>query len=485
MSPPQLPGCFSALFQRSSKTHRKSNKDAPATKGPVPKYEDINKSDLTLPCRQMNLCCDFSYAPPEKWWVSEGEEKPPAYSPPESSKDIYRPDVLRTIEHKLDALNSDLRDLSLQIHGHPELGFEEKFAHDLLTNFMSNNGFTVTRHYLGLDTAWRAEFQHSEGGRALGVNSEMDALPGMGHACGHNLIAMSGVGVAIAVKAALEAHDIPGKVILLGTPAEEGGGGKIILLDRGGYDDMDACVMCHPSPGPQQSVSTGSTNAMRPINVEYFGRAAHAGASPWDGTNALDAAFLAYSGISVLRQQIKPDHRVHGIIRPGKDWAVNVIPDYASMQWIIRTATYPELEVFQERVVACLQAAAMATGCEYKITYGLPYYDLHQNTAMGEAFSKIVGYRYGLTTSTTASTASTDFGNVTYRLPSLHPNFAIPTSPGGGNHTPAFAQSARTKAAHDAAIVITKGLAHTGFRLLSDDAFFNQVQCAHKMANDI
>ncbi|KAF7430890.1 hypothetical protein PC9H_006605 [Pleurotus ostreatus] len=482
MSPPRLPGCFSALFHRSSKPSGKANKDA-TNKSPAPKYEDVYKSDLTPPCRQMNLCCDFSYAPPEKWWPSEGEEKPPAYSPSDSLKDIYRPDVLRTIERKLDELNPELRDLSLQIHGHPELGFEEKFAHDLLTDFMFSHGFTVTRHYLGLDTAWRAEFQRSEGGRVLGINSEMDALPGMGHACGHNLIAMSGVGVAIAVKAALEAHDIPGKVILLGTPAEEGGGGKIILLDRGGYDEMDACVMCHPSPGPQQSASTGSTNAMQPINVEYFGLAAHAGASPWEGTNALDAAFLAYSGISVLRQQIKPDHRVHGIIGPGKDWAVNVIPDYASMQWIIRTATYPELKVFQERVVACLQAAAMATGCEYKITYGLPYYDLHQNPAMGEEFSKIVGHRYGFITSTDGSTASTDFGNVTYRLPSLHPMFAIPTSPGGGNHTPAFAQSASTKAAHDAAIVITKGLAHTGLRLLSDDAFFAQVQCAHQMVN--
>ena len=208
--------------------------------------------------------------------------------------------MMKTIEETLTAVSSELRELSLKIHGeqsldgqvpalnlsrcwvdHPELGFQEKsvvsthfpstfpstrfgcrYAHDVLTRFMSSKGWEITKHYLGLDTAWRAEFVVGVGGRTLGVNSEMDALPGIGHACGHNLIAIAGVGVALAVKAALEKHSVPGRVVLLGTPgashffgrfyclrltcacsAEEGGAGKIILIERGGYKDMDACVM--------------------------------------------------------------------------------------------------------------------------------------------------------------------------------------------------------------------------------------------------
>jgi len=183
--------------------------------------------------------------------------------------------------------------------------------------------FTVTRHYLGLETAWRAEFTAGNGsGRVLGVNSEMDALPGVGHACGHNLIAVSGVEVAMAVKEALVMHGIWGTVALLGTPAEENGGGQIVLLERGGYKDIDACIMCHPMPGSSNSVTVATSLAMQNIIVEYFGRIAHASIAPWEGINALDAVVPVYSNISTLRQQIKLDHRVHGIVE-GKNWEPN------------------------------------------------------------------------------------------------------------------------------------------------------------------
>ncbi|KAJ8457725.1 hypothetical protein ONZ45_g18203 [Pleurotus djamor] len=231
-------GCFSGFFRRTRRTkhHRddERNDDGPST------YQVERKLDAEPPYNHFNLCCDFSCGSTTEAWPND--DKPPEYTW-NDAKSIYRPEILTTIESTLDEINPQLRALSLQIHDNPELRFEERFAHDLLTSYMARHGFTVTRHYLGLDTAWRAEYQHLGGGRVLGINSEMDALPGMGHACGHNLIAISGVGVAIAVKAALEAHSIPGKVILLGTPAEESGGGKILLLDRGGYDEMDACVM--------------------------------------------------------------------------------------------------------------------------------------------------------------------------------------------------------------------------------------------------
>ncbi|KAG6809164.1 hypothetical protein H0H93_016059 [Arthromyces matolae] len=145
---------------------------------------------------------------------------------------------------------------------------------------MEKHGFKVTRHYGGLETAWRADWTFGHGGRVIGVNSEMDALPGIGHACGHNLIGMSGIGVAIAIKAAMDAHKIPGKVVLLGTPAEEAGGGKIILLKNGAYKDMDVCLMSHPGPGPAQISTDGPLTAAQLILVEFKGRTAHAAAAP-------------------------------------------------------------------------------------------------------------------------------------------------------------------------------------------------------------
>jgi len=341
---------------------------------------------------------------------------------------------------------------------------------------MSSKGWEITKHYLGLDTAWRAEFTVGNGGRTLGVNSEMDALPGIGHACGHNLIAIAGVGVALAVKAALERHCVPGKVVLLGTPAEEGGGGKIILIERGGYKDMDACVMCHPGPGPSGSFGTGPSLAIQSIQVEYFGHTAHASAAPWDALNALDAAFLAYSNVSVLRQQMKPDHRVHGIVE-GKDWAPNIIPDYAKMRWFIRAPTGTQLKIWRERVIKCFEAASHATGCKHTITYGQLMYDLRQNPVLSEELASTLHNRYGMiaTAAEGAIGGSTDFGNVTYELPSIHPSFAIPTQPGGGNHTTGFTIAARTEEAHEETVRVAKGLALVGFRVINDDKFFYKV----------
>ncbi|KXN92424.1 Peptidase M20 domain-containing protein 2 [Leucoagaricus sp. SymC.cos] len=421
----------------------------------------------------LNPCCDFSFAAEKSSILSY--ESLPVYS--ERNSELLTADVLKTIEKTVDTYDSSLRNLSLSIHEHPEFMFQEKYAHDLLTSFMESHGFHVTRHYLGLETAWRAEFQHLKGGRTIGINSEMDALQGMGHACGHNLIAISGVGVALALKAALQTHNIPGKVVLLGTPAEEAGGGKVILLERGGYKDMDACIMCHPGAGRLNSTSIGSTTAMQAIEVEYFGHSAHAGAAPWEGTNAQDAAFLAYSSISVLRQQMKPDHRVHGVLS-GNNWVPNIIPDYAQMRWYVRAPTSKELTAFVEKVKNCFQAAALATSCKVALHVQAPYYDLHQNEVLAHDFVNIVGSRYGMLTSTDDTAASTDFGNVTYALPAFHPMFTIPTKPQGGNHTPAFAEAAASKQAHEATMLVTKALALTGFRVTADAGFFARVKGA-------
>ncbi|TDL15653.1 hypothetical protein BD410DRAFT_796184 [Rickenella mellea] len=410
--------------------------------------------------------------------------QPPTYiAAAEVASEIFRPDVLETIERTLDTLDGELRELSLKIHDHPEVKFEERYAHDTLSSFMDSHGFKTTTHYL-METAWRAEYIRGTDGRVLGINSEMDALPGIGHACGHNLIAICGVGIALAVKAAMEKHDISGKIVLLGTPAEEGGGGKITLIEKGAYKDMHICLMSHPGPGPKNSVGIGSCLASQAIEVEYHGHSAHAAAAPWEGQNALDAAFLAYSSVSVLRQQIKPSHRVHGVIE-GKDWAPNIIPDYAKMRWVARAPSGSELDALVKRLLACIDAAAIATSCKKTVTISRAYLDLRQNAALAAQFANTLNKRYDtlITSAEGAIGGSTDFGNVTYELPAIHPSFAIPTQPNGGNHTALFTDAARAPEAHKATMTITKGLALTGFRALDDDAFYESVRKAFEGSN--
>ncbi|TFK29434.1 hypothetical protein FA15DRAFT_663972 [Coprinopsis marcescibilis] len=420
-------------------------------------------------------CTDHNAAAegPVKVWRRDDDVKPAAKKPGFSP--LYREDILNTIEDKIKELDGELRELSLDIHAHPELGYEEFYAHDAYTKFMTKHGWTVDKEYL-LPTAWRATFERGTGGRTIGINSEMDALKGIGHACGHNLIGISGVAVAIAIRAAIEKHDLTGKIVLLGTPAEEGGAGKVVLLEKGGYEGMDACLMCHPAPGPVGSVSLSSSLALERISAEYKGHTAHAALSPWEGKNALDAAVLGYNNISALRQQIKPTHRVHGIFE-GKDWAANIIPDYAKFISYVRAPTRNELQQTVKRVTPCFEAAGLATGCEVNIEIVGAVYDIRQNKALGDEVANVVLNRYGdIDYEWGISSASTDFGNVTYALPSLHPGFAIPTVVDGGNHTRAFAESAATIDAHYACLDVSKALAATGVRVLIDDDFFAKVK---------
>lgn len=214
---------------------------------------------------------------------------------------------------------------------------------------------------------------------------------------------------------------------------------------------------------------------MQAIDVEFFGHSAHAGLAPWEGANALDAAFLAYSNVSVLRQQIKPDHRVTGVIQ-GCTSPPNVIPDYTQMHWLLRAPDRDQLQRLKERVEACFHGAVTATECRLKITEGKPYFDLRQNRGLGRYFSQTMVRCFGMDVQKVQFGASTDFGNVSYEIPSLHPVFAIPTQPHGGNHTPAFATSARSIEAHKLCMLCTKGLAWTGIAVLADDDFYTEVR---------
>jgi len=401
--------------------------------------------------------------------VSKRRETPPKY------RFTLSDDALSILETAIDDISSELRKLSLSIWNHPEIGFEEHHTHDVLVKFMSDHGFEVKPHAYGLDTAFEAVFQHKEGGRVVGFQSEMDALPGVGHACGHNLIAISGVAATLSVAAALKKLDIPGKVILLGTPAEEHTGGKIIMLKAGAYKSMDVCLMLHPAPASGFSHML----AMSSIKVEYFGKGAHAALAPWEGRNALDAAVQAYNAIGLLRQQVEPSCRIHGVFKGSDEWVTNIIPAHSIVDFGVRCPLRADLDVLKKRVEACFDSAATATGCTIDRKWIATYSDVRNNSVMAEEYEKYMIDRAKVEfSSTLPSLGSTDFGDVTYALPSIHPFFKIDVGPGDGNHTPGFANEAKTKEAHEATLAASKGIAVTAWRTIVDEAFFESVKVA-------
>lgn len=229
-------------------------------------------------------------------------------------------------------------------------------------------GFEVTRHAYGLQTAFVAEYGH--GGRVVAYNAEYDALPGIGHACGHNLIAMMSIGAFLGVAELLKRQKIPGRVRLVGTPAEEGFGGKIPIINAGAYKDVDACMMVHPGPFTECPGFTGDafmpTLASLKMTIQFTGKTAHAAMAPWEGTNALDAAVLAYNGIGVLRQQVHPRNRIHCVISNG-GVRPNIIPGSAAIDAYIRSPTVKMAEELLVRVRNCFEGAALQAGCTMEL----------------------------------------------------------------------------------------------------------------------
>lgn len=358
----------------------------------------------------------------------------------------------------IDEASAELRHVSLGIHGKPELNFEEHHAHRLLTDYLASKGFEVTRGAYEMQTAFQAVA--GSGSPVIAVLCEYDALPEIGHACGHNLIAASGVAVGLALKAVLGQGN--GTVVVLGSPAEEGGGGKIYLMERGAFKDVDAAMMLHPTPGDS---AFPNVIAIQQLEVEFHGRNAHASAFPWDGVNALDALILSYNAISVMRQQFRPDVRVHGVITRGGD-KPNIIPDHTSAFFYLRAKTQRGLDELKAKIVPCFEGAALATGCRLDYRWaGKPYTDLVTNVAMARAYvanAHEIGRELPLEGDASLS-ASTDMGNVSYAVPSIHPMFAIPTM--AGNHTPGFTAAAATQEAHDSMLSAAKALAMTALDL--------------------
>ena len=348
-----------------------------------------------------------------------------------------------------------LIDASHRIHEHPELLFEERFAAELLCDMLEGAGFDVERGAYGLETAFAA--RAGSEGPTIAVLCEYDALPGIGHGCGHNIIATAGLGAGLA--AAALADQVGGRLVVLGTPAEEGGGGKIYMGEAGAFDGVDAALMVHPA---DQDLLEMNVIAIATWEVEYFGEAAHAAAFPHLGRNALDAAVLGYNAVAALRQHIKANERVHGVFTEAGH-KPNIVPDHTVAEWYVRSGTIASLQPLKERVLACLQAGADAAGCRMEHRATCPEYsDLRTNGPMAELYlanAERVG-RTPVRSPENGVVGSTDMGNVSYLVPSIHPMIKV-APPGVAIHTKGFAEWAQAPEGDQAVLDGAKAMAMT------------------------
>ncbi|OAQ98969.1 hypothetical protein LLEC1_00599 [Akanthomyces lecanii] len=383
------------------------------------------------------------------------------------------------IRQGVDSNLQAIQKINYQIHSEPELAYEEHKAHANFVSLLESLGFHVTPNAYGVTTAFSAEY--GSGGRLVVFNAEYDALPGIGHACGHNLIASASFAAFLGVAEALKKTSIPGRVRLLGTPAEEGGGGKIHLINNGAYRDAAACLMTHP--GPQYLLSgdvTGVAAVKMLANVKwrifFSGQTAHAAMEPWNGLNALDAVCLSYNAISMLRQQIRPHERIHGVIKQGGD-RPNVIPGSTSVDYYVRSDTLAAAERLWKRVQLCFEGAATATGCQVRYEPINSYADLRSSMTLCKEFvATLPEGTVSLNEPADFLAGSTDMGNVTYECPGFHGAFGIDTEKGQGNHTRPFADAAGLEKSLDRAVEWGKSMALVGYRVLCSDAFHQAVQ---------
>jgi amidohydrolase len=373
---------------------------------------------------------------------------------------------------RIDEAAAALDRLALAIHDRPELGYQEQFASSALADYVTGQGLAATRGVGGVDTAFVSETKNGSG-PTVAICSEYDALPGIGHGCGHNLIATGGVGAYLGVAAV--AKELKGTVRLIGTPAEEGGAGKVRLHLAGVFDGVDAAMMFHPADA---DVLDPLMVASRVLHVEFRGKAAHAAASPYAGVNALDALVLGWGAMSALRQLVRSDSRIHGIITDGGQ-ASNIIPERAAARIVVRAADPSYLGDLRRRVLACFEGAATATGCELQYEWGEAMDMVTTNGPMAAAFGanaralgRELGPRRGGETS-----GSTDMGNISSLMPSIHPFLSVSPERVAW-HSREFAAAVRTPFALDTMHLAAKALAFTAIDLLGRTELLKRTKAA-------
>jgi amidohydrolase len=372
---------------------------------------------------------------------------------------------------RIDALRPELEQVSRDIYANPEIAYEEHRAVGWLTELLKRHGFSVEVGVASTPTAFVATRRRGEG-PAIAFLSEYDALRGLGHGCGHNLIATASVGAGIALADVLDRF--PGKVLVIGTPAEEGGGGKIRLIRGGIFQGVDAAMMFHPDTRTQV---LHWALAVTHMHFEFTGRAAHASGDPEKGINALDAFVMAYNGISVFRQQLREGARLHGFLKEGGT-APNIIPERTSGEFLVRARDTAYMEELVQKVKNIFQAAALATGCSVKLSFEEePYTDLRNNTVLAGLFEENLR-RLGVHPVEAVpweNAGSTDMGNVSHVVPALHPTIGIAPADVPG-HSQQFLEASGSLRGYQAMIDAAKALAMTGADLLADPALVEKAR---------
>jgi amidohydrolase len=365
------------------------------------------------------------------------------------------------VEDAINLRRADLVELSHAIHAEPELAFAEHRSCAKTQALVRERGFEITAAPAGLDTAFRASF--GSGPLVVGICAEYDALPGIGHACGHNIIAAAAVGTALGL--AEVAAELGLTVVLLGTPAEEAGGGKVLMLRAGTFEDIAVTVMLHPGP---LDIARARSLALSQVAVSYFGREAHAAVAPFLGINAADAVTVAQVAIGLLRQQMAPGQLAHGIVTVGGQ-ATNIIPAHAQLAYTMRANDAASLQELEDRMAACFTAGALATGCEFQVEATEPSYrELKPDGWLAEVFRAEM-VRLGRSPVSVEFEAalplgSTDMGNVTQVMPGIHPIVGVEAN-GASVHQPGFAVAAAGPGGDRAVVEGAVMLARTVVRL--------------------
>jgi amidohydrolase len=373
------------------------------------------------------------------------------------------------VAERVDARAETLDRLALEIHARPELAFEERFAADALASCLASERIDVRRGVGGLETAFVAEA--GSGRPIVAILGEYDALPGVGHACGHNLMGTAAVGAFLALRDVLDG--LRGRVRVVGCPAEERGNGKVHLIQAGVFADVDAALMYHP--GDRDEIDPLML-AMVNLDVELLGKAAHAAAEPHEGVNALDGLLLGWNALSALRLLVRSDSRIHWIITDGGK-APNIIPDHAAARLMVRSSDNAYLAELRRRVLACFEGAALATGAELRHQWSDVCEVVNTNRPLAEAFAANAA-RLGRTLEprrVTDTHGSTDMGNVTTLVPGIHPFLSISGEPVPG-HSVAFAEAAKTPRALETMRIAAKALAMTALDVLSDAALVKRAK---------
>ena len=376
------------------------------------------------------------------------------------------------IEALIAEMKSELIDLSEYIYEHPELGYDEYKSSKAHIDFLKKYNFDVTEKYLEIDTAFRAEYDSGKEGPTIGYLAEYDALPNIGHGCGHNLLGTTSTGAGIILSKLMD--EIGGRVIVFGTPAEETSGAKVIMADEGAFDDVDVAMLAHPN---DEYNASGDSLAIEPVEFTFKGKSAHAASNPEEGINALDGVLQTFNSINMLREHINPTAKIHGIITDGGK-AANVVPELAVAQFYVRATTKGYLEELSEKVKNCARGASLATGTELEIrNHELPYDDMITNQALSDRFMKnLEAFGIEDAKGSKESFGSIDMGNVSHVCPAIHPYFAITEGKSLIAHTKEFAEATLTDTAYDNMFKTIATLALTGVDVIEDQSFLEEIQ---------